>query len=163
MEKDVDKLHRIITEINEDFGGDITFLPKVREEVVSGFEAKQGWEMPGILKHLLTEESNGLVIGNKRIFSLRDGGQKKTLVDNIERNNNADTSPWFKTRPHIFNDYLVFASDAQICFCYSKKYDLFNPSVYICSNPNSSKGVDFDKLDMDLPDLIMFMVDKEFN
>lgn len=163
MKKDIDKLHQAITEIDEDFGGDITFFPKVKEKILSEFEAKQGWEMPGILKYLLTQESNGLVIGNKRIFSLRDDSQRKTLVDNIERNNDADTSLWFKNRPHIFSDYLVFASDNQICFCYSKKYDLFNPSVYLCSNPNASKGVDFDRLDMDLPDLIMFMINKEFN
>ena len=163
MESDIAHLHGVLADIEEEFGGDVAFLPPVSGEVVKAFERTLNWLLPGIFRHLLTSESNGLVIGNKRILSLHDAGQRKTLVDNLERHNQATTSPWFKGRPHIFQDYVVFGTDGDSCFCYSKKYELFNPAVYICSNANSTKGVDFDRLDLELADLIRFMVDKEFS
>jgi hypothetical protein len=121
-----------------------------------------GWKLPRVFSHFLQQETNGILIGNKRIFSLFDKDQKKTLVESLERNNDPEKSPWFKGRPHIFSDYLVIGSDLEICFCYSKKYDLNNPSVYICENANSKSGVDFDKLDLDLEGLIKTMVSEEF-
>ena len=163
MESDIAHLQSVLAGIEEEFGGDVAFLPAANEEAVTAFEKALNWPLPGIFRYLLTTESNGLVIGNKRILSLLDVAQRKTLVDNLERHNQPTTSPWFKERPHIFQDYLVFATDGNVCFCYSKKYQLFNPAVYICSNANSTKGVDFDRLDLELADLIRFMVDKEFS
>ncbi|GAC1602660.1 MAG: hypothetical protein NVS3B25_31040 [Hymenobacter sp.] len=163
MESDIAHLQSVLADIEEEFGGEVAFLPVASEEAVTAFEKALNWQLPGIFRYLLMTESNGLVIGNKRILSLLDASQRKTLVDNLERHNHAATSPWFKGRPHIFQDYVVFGTDGDSCFCYSKKYELFNPAVYICSNANSTKGVDFDRLDLDLADLIRFMVDKEFS
>lgn len=163
MKSDIDYLQGVLVDIEEEFGGEISFFPPVSGDVVRAFEQTLSWQLPGIFRHLLTTESNGLVVGNKGILSLHDAAQRKTWVDNLERQNQVTTSPWFKGRPHIFQDYVVFGSDGASCFCYSKKYDLFNPAVYICSNANSNKGVDFDRLDMDLATLIRFMVDKEFS
>jgi hypothetical protein len=56
----------------------------------------------------------------------------------------------------------VIGADVETCFCYSKKYDLENPSIYICENPNPRAGVDFDKLDLDFEGLIRIMVKEEF-
>ena len=43
-----------------------------------------------------------------------------------------------------------------------KKYDISNPSIYICKNSNSSKGVDLNKLNLDLEALIIEMVKQAF-
>jgi len=158
----IESLHKLVKEIDEKYGGDVSFMTPASRLSIEEFEALIGWKLPAILKYFLMVESNGLIIGNKRIFSLLDKGQKKTFVDNLQRQNNPETSPWFKQRPHIFDDYLVIGQDGEICFCFSKKYQIDNPSVYICENANSSNGVDFDRLNLDLEGLIRIMIKEEF-
>lgn len=134
----------------------------VSKDNVVKFEKVIEWKLPKIFAYFLQEEANGIVIGNKRILSLFDSQQKKTFVESLERNNDPEKSPWFKGRPQIFSDYVVIGSDLGMCFCYSKKYDLDNPSIYICENANSKTGVDFERLDLDLEGLIKTMVAQEF-
>ena len=163
MTPEQEELHTSLAEIEEEFGGDISFIPVTSEQSVSALEAAISWQLPSIFRYFYTQEANGLVIGSKRLYSIRDDAQKKTLVENLARQNDPTTSPWFKSRPHIFKDYLVIGYDGQICFCLSKKYTLDNPSIYLCENPNSSTGVDFDRLDITLLGLIATMVENEFS
>lgn len=162
MNDEEQKLHCSLESIDEDYGGDVGFIPPISLDLVESFEKSIGWQLPAIYKFFLTNESNGIVIGNKRILSLNDSDQKKTWSDNLERNNNPEVSFWFKERPLIFNDYLVIGTDGEICFCYSKKYDLTNPWIYICEDPNSRSGVNFERLDLDLEGLIKAMITEEF-
>lgn len=162
MGNTIESLHNYLEELNDEYGGDVGFIPTTTIEKVRLFESGINWELPSVFKYFLSSESNGIIIGNRRIYSLFDSTQKKTFVDNLERNNDPSKSFWFKDRPHIFNDYLVIGSDKETCFCFSKKYNLENPSVYICENPNSKTGVDFDKLDIDLEGLIKTMIENEF-
>ena len=156
------KLTNVLLQINEDYGGDVTFINPVSEANFDAFSSLINWQLPEVFRYFYTKESNGIIIGNRKVLSINDTTQKKSRVDNIERHNNPITSPWFKNRPHIFNDYLVIGYDNDICFCLSKKYHLENPSIYICENANSKKGVDLNSLDLDLPDLILQMVINEF-
>ncbi|WP_025144872.1 SMI1/KNR4 family protein [Pedobacter jeongneungensis] len=155
-------LHNYLKELDEEYGGDISFIPKVDAQLLANFERTCNWTLPEIFKFFLTSECNGLIIGNKRILSIYDQSQKKTFVESLERNNDPDKSPLFKGRPQIFNDYLVIGSDGEVCFCYSKKYDFPNPGIYICENANSKNGVDFENLEMDLIGLIKTMIANEF-
>ncbi len=163
MNKDFQSLHDYLEELNDEYGGDITFVPVVDEEHIQSLEKKISWKIPMVLRSMLLKECNGLIIGSRRLYSVTDPNQKKTLVDSFERNNDPGTSRWFKNHPQIFKDYMVVGEDGDICFCYSKKYDLENPSVYICENPNGKDGVDFERLDLDLEGLIKVMIDNEFN
>jgi hypothetical protein len=163
MKPEQEKLHTALAEIEEEFGGDISFIPKTSEQAVSALESALSWQLPGIFRYFYTQEANGLVIGEKRIYSIRDDSQKKTLAENLIRQNDPVTSSWFKGRPHIFQNYLVVGADGDICFCLSKKYTLDDPLIYLCEHPNSSKGVEFDRLDMNLSGLIAMMVENEFS
>jgi hypothetical protein len=159
---DIKKLEICIEGIDDNHGGDIRFIPPISNDKIIEFTNKINWNLPEILVYFYTKISNGLIIGNKRILSVEDILQKKTFVDSLNRQNNPSLSFWFKNRPHIFDDYLIIGTDIQTCFCYSKKYSLENPNIYICENPNSSKGVDFNLLDLDLAELIYEMVENEF-
>ncbi len=158
----IEELHNSLTEIDEEYGGDIGFIPPTSEDKLLLIDIFLKWKLPEVFRHFYTKECNGLIIGNRRILSIKDDDQKKTLVDSIQRHNHPDTSFWFKKRPHIFNDYVVIGLDGDICFCLSKKYDIPNPSIYICENSNSAKGVDFERLDLDLNGLINQMIQEEF-
>lgn len=157
MSQDEIDLHKCLSELNQDLGGDVAFLPPVQKSMVSGLEEKLGWQLPSIVSFFYTKEANGLIIDDKRIYSIYQKSSKKTWVENLERMNIPTTSPWFKGRPTIFQDYFILGSDQGIIFCYSKKYDLPNPALYICKNPNNPKGVDFERLDLDLAGLIRAM------
>ena len=156
------KLQDFLKATNDEFGGDITFLEPTKLSAVQTFERKIGWALPSIYRFLLTNECNGLRIGNRTVLGVLESGRKKTLSDNLERNNDPATSFWFKGRPHIFKDYLVIATDGEICFCYSKKYKIDNPLIYICENANYKLGVDFERLELDLQGLIEQMIANEF-
>lgn len=162
MERIIDELHINLQEIEEEYGGDIIFIPTVTKNQIKKIEAIIEWKLPSIFKNFYLVETNGLRIGNKIIYSLQDEREKKTLVDNLERNNNPETSYWFKGRPQIFKDYLVIGADGEKCFCLSKQYEYDNPSIYICENANSKEGVNLEKLDLDLNGLITIMVQEEF-
>lgn len=162
MPNAIESLNKYLEELNEEYGGDISFIPTITNEKVHSFEKTINWKLPAVFRYFLSSESNGLLIGNKRIYSLFDDQQKKSFVDNLERNNDPSKSFWFKGRPQIFNDYLVIGADQEICFCYSKKHDLNNPSIYICENANYTTGVDFSRLDLDLEGLIKAMKTDEF-
>lgn len=163
MKPEQEKLHAALAEIEEEFGGDISFIPKTSEQSISALESALSWQLPDIFRYFYTQEANGLVIGEKRIYSIKDDSQKKTLVENLARQNDPTTSSWFKGRPHIFKDYLVIGADGEICFCLSKKYNLTDPLIYLCEHPNSPKGVEFDRLEMNLSGLIEMMVENEFS
>ncbi len=156
------KLKSTLEAINEAFGGDVTFFPPVDINFLENFERKISWKFPEIFRYFYTQESNGLIINDKRIFSFYLKDNKKTWVENLERMNDSKISPWFKGRPHIFNDYVVIGQDNTIIFCLSKKYNFDNPAIYICKNPNDMKGVDLDRLDLDLEGLITQMIKKAF-
>ncbi len=162
MEEHIKELEKVITQIDDEFGGDIGFIPPISLDVVNNLSIRMGVEIPAILIHFYTKISNGLIIGNKRILSIEDHLQKKTLIDNIERVNNPVLSFWFKNRSQIFNDYLIIGTYGQTCFCFSKKYTFENPKLYICENANSQKGVDFNLLNIDFAGLIKQMVINEF-
>ncbi len=162
MTDEIVSLQDYLEKLNEEFGGDIGFIPTVTEDKILNFETIIGWRLPEIFRHLLLNECNGIIIGNKRIFSTYEKEQKKTFVDNLERNNDPAKSSWFKTRPEIFKDYVVIGADLDICFCYSKKYSFVDPAIYICTNPNGRDGVDFERLNFGLEGLISVMVSEEF-
>ncbi len=149
--------------LEKNLGGDIGFIGTANEGLVKKFEGDIGWQLPDIFFYFYSQESNGIIIDNKRIYSIFDPKQKKTWVENLERMNNPEMSPWFKKRPHIFDDYLVVGSDGGVIFCLSKKYDLPNPSLYICKNPDDPKGVSLDKLSLDLESLISEMVKQAYD
>lgn len=155
-------IHEALISIESEFGGDISFIPPVSDGVLDKFELSIGWKTPQVFRHLYTKESNGIIVDDKKIYSLFDENQKKTWVDNLERMNTAETSPWFVGRPQIFDDYLVIGNDGGIIFCLSKKYHFSNPSLYMCKNPNSKSGVDLDKINLDLEGLIWEMVRQAF-
>lgn len=113
-------LHDLLEATNEEFGGDIIFLEPAKLFTIQTFESKIGWELPSIYRFFLTNECNGLRIGNRTLLGVFETDQRKTLSDNLERNNDPATSHWFKDRPYIFMDYLIIATDGEICFCYSK-------------------------------------------
>lgn len=162
MNQDEEKLHNMLESVDEEYGGDIGFIPPVSLDLVQEFEKRHGWRLPDIYKFFVTNESNGIIIGSKRILGLNDTSQRKTWSDNLERNNDPDVSFWFKERKLIFDDYLVIGTDGGMCLCYSKKYELTNPLIYLCEHPNSRSGVNFERLDLDLEGLIKTMVLDEF-
>lgn len=162
MKKIIEQLNDNLQRIEEEYGGDVISIPTITEALIEEKEEIFQWKLPSILKKLYLTETNGLRIGNKVIYSLQDKKQKKTLIDSLERNNNSNTSYWFKGRPEIFRDYLVIGADGEVCFCFSRKYEYDNPSIYICENPNSNKGVDFERLNLDLNGLISVMIEEEF-
>lgn len=163
MKSFITSLKDTLALMEDRFGGDITFIKPIVEERLSNFEDSINWKLPAIFRYFYTEETNGIIIDNKQIYSLYDKEQKKTWVDNLSRMNSPNTSPWFKGRPHIFEDYLVIGNDINVIFCLSKKYQLDNPSLYICKNPNNSSGVDFEILNLDLESLIVEMAMQAFS
>ena len=76
--------------------------------------------------------------------------------------NTPQKSPWFQGAPEIFQDYLIIGNDYENVFCLSKKYNLPNPSVYICTNSNSQKEIELHILYLDLKSLILEMVNQVF-
>lgn len=161
MTEEHQKLHDFLESVDEGYHGDVGFIPPISLNLVELFEKSIDWQLPSIYKFFLANESNGIIIGKKRILSLNDSSQKKTWSDNLERNNNPKVSFSFKERPLIFKNYLIIGTDGEICFCYSKKYDLANPLVYICEDANSKLGVNFERLDLDLEGLIGTMISGE--
>ena len=151
-----------LNEIDEEYGGDITFIPKVSKDLINYTEEKLNYKLPKIFKYFYKNETNGLIIDNKIIYSIFDKNQKKTYSNNLIRANNPKTSYWFNYKPEIFNDYLVIGSDINICFAIHKHNDIENPSIYICENPNSKGEVILEKLDIDLKNLIKIMINNAF-
>ena len=92
MTIDQTNLHNLLEAINEEFGGDITFLEPTKLSTIQTFENKIGWMLPSIFRFLLVIECNGLRIGNKTVLGVLETGQKKTFSDNLERNNDPETS-----------------------------------------------------------------------
>jgi len=157
----ISSLHITLKNLDKKLGGDIAFIQPINENI-HDFESSIDWKLPNIFKYFYYKETNGIIIDNKRIYSIYDKTQKKTWVENLSRMNNPETSPWFNGRPNIFKDYLIIGNDNDTIFCLSKKYDISNPSIYICKNSNSSKGVDLNKLNLDLEALIIEMVKQAF-
>lgn len=163
MEKNIKEILKSTLEnIDDDFGGDVVFFSPINEQILDDFEIKLSWKFPEIFRYFYTKETNGLIMNDKRIFGFYIEKNKKTWVENLERINNPLSSPWFKGRSHIFNDYLIIGQDNSIIFCLSKKYDFDNPAIYICKNPNGVNGVDLDRLDLDLNGLITQMISQAF-
>jgi len=158
----VENLVNILEEIEEEYGGDITFIPPTSKKLVSQFEEEFDYQLPEIFNYFYIHESNGLHISNKVIYSVFDRNQKKTLSENLQRANNPKTSYWFRNKPQIFKDYLIVGADGQICFTIFKHQGLSNPSIYICENPNTKGEVVLEKLDMGLDGLIQIMVENAF-
>ena len=107
-------LSNTLNEIEEDYGGDITFIPKASIEVTENAEKELGIKLPKVLKYFYSKETNGLIIDNKRIYSLYDKENKKTFSDNLQRANNPKTSFWFKYKPEIFKE--EFSKNVDILF-----------------------------------------------
>lgn len=158
----INTLKEELEEIEEAYGGDITFIPPVSKELLQNFEAEKNCKLPSIFRHFYTSESNGMHIDNKVIYSIFDAQQKKTFVENLTRANDPKTSPWFKNKPEVFNDYLVIGSDVNICFAIYKNTDYEDPSIYICENPNTRDEVILEKLDFGIAGLIRVMVENAF-
>lgn len=156
-------LSNTLNEIEEDYGGDITFIPKASIEVTENAEKELGIKLPKVLKYFYSKETNGLIIDNKRIYSLYDKENKKTFSDNLQRANNPKTSFWFKYKPEIFKDYLVIGADLNICFAIYRHNEIENPSIYICENPNTKEEIILEKLDVNLEDLIKIMIENTFS
>lgn len=159
----INDLKNLMSSLDDEFGGDIGFIKPCDITVVDKAEKELGFKFPAVFKQLYHEESNGLRIDNKVIYSIHDEKEKKTFSENLQRVNNPETSYWFKFKPQIFNDYLVIGSDGEICFAIYKHRELDNPTIYICENPNAKKDVILEKLDFGLADLIKVMVDNAFN
>lgn len=155
-------LHNSLLKLNDILGGDIGFIAPVDDEIEC-VESAIKWNLPSVFRFFYSKETNGLIIDDKRIYSIYNKDQKKTWVDNIERMNDPKKSPWFKNRPHIFDDYFIIGCDGSIIFCLSKKYNFPNPSLYICKNSNDPKGVTFVKLNLDLESLILEMVTQSYD
>lgn len=155
-------IHETLISIEDEFGGDIAFIPPATVENLRAFESSIGWKLPEVFFYLYAQETNGLIVDNKKIYGIFDKEQKKSWVDNLTRMNDPKTSPWFIDRPHIFLDYLVIGNDGGMIFCLSKKYNTPNPALYICKNPNNKNGVDLDNLGLDLESLILEMVKQTF-
>lgn len=156
-------LKDLISSLEDEFGGDIVFILPCNSILVDELEKKLNFELPVVFRQFYQEESNGLRIDNKVIYSIYDEKQKKTFSENLQRANDPKTSYWFKFKPEIFDDYLIVASDGEICFAIYRHVKLENPTIYICENPNSKSDVILEKLDFGLDDLIRIMVDNTFN
>jgi len=156
-------LHDSLLKINDVLGGDVGFIRPINDGEIDHIESIINWRLPSVFRYFYSKETNGLIIDDKRIYSIYDRGQKKTWVDNLERMNNPEKSPWFKKRPQIFNDYLIIGSDGKAIFCLSKKYDFTNPSLYICKDSNDPKEVNLDKLNLDLESLILEMLNQAYD
>ncbi|PAM94995.1 hypothetical protein B4N84_06840 [Flavobacterium sp. IR1] len=159
----INDLKNLMSSLDDEFGGDIGFIKPCNDNLVDEAEKQLDCKLPTVFKQFYQEESNGLRIDNKVIYSIYDEKQKKTFSENLQRANDPKTSYWFKFKPEIFNDYLVIGSDGEICFAIYKHRELDNPTIYICENPNAKKDVILEKLDFGLVDLIKVMVDNAFN
>ncbi|MCP2025388.1 hypothetical protein L1276_000528 [Flavobacterium sp. HSC-32F16] len=159
----INDLKDLMSSLDDEFGGDIGFIKPCDINLVDKAEKQLGFQFPTVFKQLYHEESNGLRIDNKIIYSIYDEKEKKTFSENLQRINNPETSYWFKFKPEIFNDYLIIGSDGEICFAIYRHRELDNPTIYICENPNAKKDVILEKLDFGLADLIKVMVDNAFN
>lgn len=92
MKSDQEQLHTALAEIEEEFGGDVSFIPKTSEQSILALESALAWQLPAIFRYFYTQEANGVVIGERRIYSVRDDTQRKTLVENLARQNDPATS-----------------------------------------------------------------------
>ncbi len=157
------ELTSLLSEIEEDYGGDIVFISPSSEKLILETQKKLNYKLPEIFYCFYKNESNGLQIDNKLIYSILDKNNKKTLSNNLLRVNNPETSYWFKYKPEIFNDYLIIGSDGEICFTIYKHSKIDNPSIYICENANSKGEVILEKLDLNLVGLIKIMVENTYD
>jgi len=155
-------LSDFLNKIDENYGGDITFIPVSSKSNFDKTSEELNYKFPNIFSHFYLCETNGLIIDNKRIYSIYDTEQKKTWVENVTRMNNPKTSPWFKFFPQAFEKYIVIGEDDGICFCLSKIYDYENPNIYMCESPNSKTNLDFKVIPLDLKGLIHQMIVNTF-
>lgn len=158
----MEELKNILLEIEEKYGGDVTFIPPVSPPKIHQAEIELNFKLPLIFSYFYEKESNGMQIDNKVIYSIFDKSQRKTYVENIQRVNNPSTSPWFKNKPEVFEDYLIIGADRHICFTIYKHRKIDNPSIYMCENPNTKGEVILERLDMNLAGLIYTMIENSF-
>lgn len=162
MSLETDSLHLYLKKVEQEYDGGIVFLKPTSYRKIEEAEKVINWKLPVIFKYFFTQESNGIIISNKRILSIFEPDEKKTWVDNLARYNDATKSLWFKGRPHIFEDYVIIGNELSTLFCLSKKYQYENPSIYICRDPNSHTEVNFYNLELTLEGLIRAFVSDEF-
>ncbi|MEI8321437.1 MAG: hypothetical protein WCG05_05500 [Alphaproteobacteria bacterium] len=143
IKNEIESLSKCVDNLKNKWGGDITFFPPTFEETLKNFELVAAYKLPEIFHWFYLQKNNGLKIDNKGILGCYDKNIKKTYVENLERFNDPKKEIYFQGRPEIFNDYLIVGYDHLNLICLSKKYNFENPLLYICSNPNSKKGVDF--------------------
>ena len=162
IENSINSLSDLLDKLDENWGGDVTFFPPVSEKILQEFESIVAYRLPEIFRWLYTKKTNGLKIDNKGILSLFDENNKKTYVDNLNRFNDPKKNLFFKNRPQIFNDYLIVGYYQKDIICLSKKYQFENPLLYISSNFNSSQGVDFDRIDLNLEGFLKKIIFEEY-
>jgi len=162
IESSIESLNRYLTSLEDEWGGDVGFLPPVTQEKIMEVNESISYKLPTIFEWLYTKKSNGIKVDNKAILSVYDSNSKKTFVENIERLNDPNKNLYFKGRQNIFNDYIIVGYIHTKLICISKKYNFPDPLLYICPNPNSSHGVDFYRTDFNLEGIIRKMVDETF-
>lgn len=151
-----------LQKMESEYGGDVGFIPPLNIEKIQKLEKKISWRLPDIYTHFYTQETNGLVVGQSRILSVFQADSKRTWVENIERYNDKKKNLYFQNREYIYDDYLIIAEGSGL-FCLSKKYDSFDPEIYLCNDYNSKKGVNFFNTGMALEGLIQFFVEAAFS
>ncbi len=64
--------------------GDISFIQPPKEDYLLNFEKSINWKLPEVFRYFLHTRNYGLIIDDKRIYSLYDEDQKKTWVENLQ-------------------------------------------------------------------------------
>lgn len=162
IDADIKNLAEFFDTLEEERGGDIKFYSPITESELCKLEKLINYRLPDIFRWFYTNKSNGIEIDNKVIFPIYNEADKKTFVENIARLNDPSKDLYFKGRPHIYGDYLIVGRDFNALICISKKYNFPNPLLYSCSDPNSSKGVNFHNTDLNLEGLIRKMIKDTF-
>jgi hypothetical protein len=80
MHNAIESLHNYLEALNEQYGGDVGFIPVITNEKIDFFEKNINWKLPAVFTYFLLSESNGIAIVNKRIYGLFDDQHKKALL-----------------------------------------------------------------------------------
>jgi len=158
----ISQLNDYIDESDKKWGGDIGLRSPISDAQLNEVELALNYKLPEIFRWFYTKKTNGLNIDNRSVLGIYDQKNRKTFVENINRFNDPSKDLYFKGRPHIFNDYVIVGYEHTNLVCVSKKYDLPNPLLYSCPEPNNSEGIDFYCMELDLLGFIKKMMYEVF-
>ena len=79
MKDFIHSLKLALEDIDNKWGGDVTFIKPIQEKDLNEFESSINWKLPQVFRYFYTKETNGIIIDSARIYSIYNKEQKKNL------------------------------------------------------------------------------------